>query len=118
MKNQIAAASEVIWLDAHHELSLAEMLALSGLSITELRHLVECEVLLTSLPVCGNDPAPACYTSQAPISSDFLALVRTASHLRDTFDLDVNGLTLTMRLLKRILELEVELLDLRAQRPR
>jgi hypothetical protein len=120
MMIETAASSEVIWLDARQELSLTDMLELSGLSIAELQHLVACDVLS---PIGGThhtlvEPAVERGAASPRFSAECLALARTASHLRSTFELDVNGLTLTLRLLNRILELEVELRDLRAQQPR
>jgi hypothetical protein len=50
MRIEITETSEVIWLDQHRELSLMELVELSGLSIEELQHLVECEALQ---PVSG-----------------------------------------------------------------
>lgn len=87
---------------------------LSGLSVAELQHLVDCEALL---PVAAAEPAADPGAAEARFSAECLALARTASRLRNDFDLDANGLTLTLRLLKRIHELEAELLDLRAQWP-
>ena len=97
---------EAEWLDEHYELSLTEFAERSGLSVEELQHLVDCEALL---PVSG--AAYVCF------SADYLPLASKASRLRNDFDLDENGLTLTLRLLNRIHELEAELLDLRSQRP-
>lgn len=99
---------EVLWLDQHHLLSLAELEQLSGLSADELRHLVESEMLL---PVSGVAPAP-----QALFSAECLPLARMAARLRSDFDLDANALALALQLLRRIQALESELLALRAQR--
>ena len=106
--------TESIWLDESHEFSLTEFLELSGLSAAELRHLVDCEALS---PV-NVERAATLDDVQARFSARCLALARTASRLRNDFDLDENGLTLTMRLLERIRELESELNALRAQLPR
>ena len=98
--------TEAVWVDEHHELSLTEFVELSGLSVEELQHLVDCEALL---PVSG--AAYVCF------SADYLALARTASRLRNDFDLDVNGLALALRLLNRIRELETDLHELRLRLP-
>jgi len=115
MKIEITEASEIFWLDAHHEFSQTELVELSGLSLAELQHLVDCEALV---PLGADKPAANPSTAEARFSADCLALVRAASRLRSDFDLDSNGLTLTLRLLGRIRELEAELHQARAQSPR
>lgn len=103
----IVELTEAIWLDERQQFSLTELAELSGLSAAELQHLLECEAVL---PVTAAEAA-----SEARFSAECLALARTASRLRNDFDLDANGLALTLRLLNRIRELEAELLYLRAQ---
>ena len=115
MKIEITETSEIFWLDAHHEFSQTELVELSGLSLAELQHLVDCEALV---PLDADKPGTDRSTAEARFSADCLALVRAASRLRSDFDLDANGLTLTMRLLSRIHELEAELHQVRAQLPR
>jgi len=106
MRIEITEASEVIWLDQHRELSLMELVELSGLSVEELQHLVDCEALQ---PVSG--------ATHVRFRADCLALMRTASRLRNDFDLDANGLALALRLLNRIHELEADLHELRLRLP-
>ena len=106
--------AEALWLDERHEFSLTEFVGLSGLSMDELQCLVDCEALL---PVAAAEPAAQASTAEARFSAECLTLARRASRLRNDFDLDANGLTLTLRLLNRIHELEMELLYLRAQSP-
>jgi chaperone modulatory protein CbpM len=115
MRVEIIEASDVLWLDDRHELSLTELAALSGLSVVELHYLMACEALL---PLPAVEPAAQVDITEARFSAECIALARTASRMRDDFELDTNGLALTLRLLKRIHELEAELIDLRAQRPR
>jgi len=112
---EASATVAAIWLDQHHQFTLTELVELSGLSAAELQHLVECEALV---PVTAVEPAVERGATEARFSAQCLALARTASRLRNDFDLDVNGLALTLRLLNRIRELEAQLLDLRAQSPR
>ena len=45
--------TEAMWLDERHELTLAELAELSGLSAEELRQLVECEALLPTNPAAA-----------------------------------------------------------------
>ena len=105
--------TEALWLDEHHDLSLTELVELSGLSERELQHLVDCEALL---PIAA-EAAANLNAAEARFGAQCLALVRTATRLRYDFELDTNGLALTLRLLSRIRELEAELHELRAQWP-
>lgn len=114
MRIEITETAEALWLDQHHVFSLTEIVALSGLSIAEMQHLLDCEALS---PVATVEPAADLNASQARFSAQCLALARAASRLRNDFDLDANGLALTLRLLNRIHELEDELLDLHAKAP-
>ena len=106
--------TEALWLDEGQEYSVTELVACSGLSLSELQHLIDCEVVL---PVTAVDALTDINASQARFSSACLTLARTASRLREDFELDENGLALTWRLLHRIRELEVEVSNLRAQLP-
>ena len=110
MRIDITEVIDVLWLGEHQQFSLSELVDLSGLSAAELQYLIDCEALL---PVTAVEPA-----TETHFSAQCLALARAASRLRTDFDLDVNGLALTLRLLDRIRELEAQLLDLRAQSPR
>ena len=114
MRIERTEASEALWVDEHHVFSQTEIVALSGLSIAELQHLLDCDALA---PVAAVEAAADINASQARFSAECLALARAASRLRTDFDLDANGLALTLRLLNRIHDLEQELLDLRAQAP-
>ena len=102
-------ARDIVWLDERHELPLTALEELSGLTVAELQQLVECEMLM---PVHTVEPA-----GEARFSAPSIALARMASRLRDAFNLDENGLALTLRLLCHIHELEAELRHLRAQSP-
>lgn len=113
MRVNITEATEITWLDEHHRFSLTEFVALSGLSVSELQHLVECDALLPAAVEAAADSRAA----EAQFGADCLALARAASRLRNDFELDANGLALTLQLLHRIRELEVELRHLRAQLP-
>ena len=106
--------TEAHWLDAHHEISLTELVELSGLSATDVQHLVDCEALL---PLNPAEPIAAREAAECHFSAECLTLVRTASRLRDDFDLDANGLALALQLLNRIHELEADMRNLRARLP-
>jgi chaperone modulatory protein CbpM len=99
--------TEAVWLDEHQQFSLAELADLSGLSQDELRQLVDYEALVPA------DPGAA----EVRFGADCLVLARTACRLRDDFDLDADGLALTLRLLDRIRSLEAQLRALDAQFP-
>jgi chaperone modulatory protein CbpM len=96
-----------VWLDAHCEVSLAELARLSGLAEAELRELVEYGAL------SPNNPQEAQWT----FSGECVVTVRTAYRLRESFDLDPNALSLALGFLERIRALEAELRALRAQLP-
>jgi chaperone modulatory protein CbpM len=99
-------------LDEHYELSLTEMEQLSGLTTDELQLLVECQALSPTAAI-ETDPSLA----HVRFSAQCLTVARSAARLRSDFDLDQNALAVTLRLLKRIDDLETELLALRAQTP-
>lgn len=110
-----AEITDALWLDERIEFSVTELVSCSGLSHTELQHLIDCEALL---PVAGVEALADISRSQARFSAACLTLARAASRLRDDFELDENGLAMTWRLLHRIRELEKEVSELRAQLPR
>ena len=114
ISSTLSESTEALWIDEHHQFTLTEFVHLSGLSVTELQHLVDCEALQ---PLATAEPAAEIDAAEARFSGECLSLARSASRLRNDFDLDANGLTLTLRLLNRIHELEAELMHLRAQWP-
>lgn len=100
--------ADAMWLDAHCECSLAELVRLSGLSEADLRELVDYGAL------APNDPQDTEWT----FSGEVVVTLRAAGRLRDDLELDTQTLALTLTLIKRIRELEAQLGDLRAQLPR
>ena len=100
--------TEVLWLEAHHELSLTELAELSGLTEAELHELVDCGAIV---PV---DPRAGVPTFHA----DGIVAAKTAARLRRAFELDAHGLALAMALLDRVHDLEAQLNRLQAQVPR
>lgn len=109
---------DVVWIDDQHEFTEMEFVALSGLSVLELQHLMDCDALqYRSSSGRENDEDDDADAAQARFSGKCLTLAHAASRLRRDFDLDANGLTLALRLLNRIHELEADLLHLRAQGP-
>ena len=100
--------AEVMWLDEHRAVSLAELLEVSGLSERELLELVH----TGAIPAHGS--AGTGYTFSARV----VTVARTACRLRDDLELDVRGLGVALRLLERVSDLEAEIVRLRAQLPR
>ena len=99
--------SEVMWLDEHRAITLAELVEVSGLSERELLELVHAGVIPTRQAGPG-------YTFSARV----VTVARTACRLRDDLELDVHGLEVALRLIERVSELEAEISRLRAQLPR
>ena len=102
-----AEQTEAVWLTEDHELSLAELAELSGLSEAELRELVDYGAVAPIDP----DSSPWVFSGKC------LLTIRTACRLRISFDLEPHGVALIVSLLDRIHELEAQLGSLRAQLP-
>lgn len=98
---------ETSWLDEQHEITLAELVELSGLTDAEIRELVEYGALI---------PLDL-QAEEWTFCGECLVTVRTASRLRDDFDLQPYALSLALTFIDRIRELETELHELRAQLP-
>ena len=100
--------AEVLWLDEHREISLRELIEMSGLREAELLELVNCGAIQArGQPEAG-------YRFSARV----VTVSRTASRLRDDFELDTRGLSVALRLLERVRALEEEIGRLRAELPR
>ncbi len=95
--------SEFVWLDEHHEVSLEELAALSGLSQQELHMLVESGALVPNKPEAES----------WHFSSHCIVSIRTLSKLKQDFELEPNAFALTLVFLERIRKLEMELQKLR-----
>lgn len=93
--------SELIWLDDQHEVSLDELIELSGLTQQELRHLVESGALIP------NNPAD----DDWHFNSHCVVSVRMLSRLKQDFELEPNAFALTLVFLERIRTLELQLVD-------
>jgi len=101
--------TELVWLEEHRELNLAELAELSGLSEAELHQVEDYGAIAPVNP----DAEPATRT----FSADYLVVARAACRLRNDFELDTQGLAVALALLDRVRALEAELRDLRAQLP-
>lgn len=95
---------EALRVDERGELSFAQLIECSGMTEAELRELVEYGALV---PV---NPA----TPSWVFRGDTLLIARSAGRLRREFDLDLHGVSVLLRFMERIGELEAELRALRA----
>ena len=100
--------TELVWLDERNELSLPELAELSGLPEPELIALVECGAIV---PV---DPEATTHS----FSARWIVVARTATRLRNAFELDTQGLALALTLLERVHELEARLREIDVLLPR
>src|SRR5690349_12234251 len=96
---------ETLWLDAHGQLSLHELVQLSDLTEAELRELVDYGALT---PLDVDNEAPR-------FGADCIVILRSACRLRREFDLDLSALALSLRFLQRIHTLETQLRSAQAQ---
>lgn len=96
--------SELMWLDEHHEVSLHELITLSGLTLEELLLLVDSGALIPNNATVENLSAD---TWQ--FNSHCLVSIRTLSRLKQDFELEANSLGLTLIFLERIRTLEFQL---------
>ena len=103
-----AKLTEATWLDAHCEVSFAELASLSGFTEAELRELVEYGAL------APNDPR----VTQWTFSGECVVTARAAQRLRASFDLDSSALSLVIGFLEHVRALEAEVRAVRAQLPR
>ena len=100
--------TELFWHDEQKDVSLTELSELSGLSEAELQELVDCGAIVPAAP----EPGEGVFRAKCIVAA------KTASRLRNDFELDVQGIAVTLTLLDQIHELKAELRDIRAQLPR
>jgi chaperone modulatory protein CbpM len=106
--------TEAQWLHDHAEVSWEELVELSGLAPELLRELVEYGALAPINAQAQTDDQPV----QWRFTARSIVAVRSVSRLREDFDLDTNALSVALRLVERIHELEAQLRDLQSQFPR
>jgi len=116
MKIEITDAK---WLCEHPEVSLEELVELSGLPTELLRELVDYGALapidLQSAETAT--PQTEIRSTQWRFTADCVVAVQTVSRLREDFDLDANALSVAMMLIERIHGLEAQLRELQSQLP-
>jgi chaperone modulatory protein CbpM len=99
--------SELMWLDHYHEVSLDELVELSGLTHQELSQLVESGALIP------NNPSDESWQ----FSGHCVVSIRTLSRLKQDFELEPNAFALTLVFLERIRTLELQLRGLKPTNP-
>ncbi|HEX5538592.1 MAG TPA: chaperone modulator CbpM [Methylophilaceae bacterium] len=95
----IIDVTDAVWLDEQHEVSIAELAQLSGLTMTEIQELIDNGALVPVQP----EKRPLTFRST------YIVLVKSVSRLRDAFELDTSTLSLTLILLERIRLLQDQL---------
>ncbi|UCH48796.1 MAG: hypothetical protein JSU95_03050 [Betaproteobacteria bacterium] len=108
MKIEITDAQ---WLNERAEVTLEELVELSGLPSELLIELVDYGALAPVKPQTEAQPA------RWRFGADCVVAVRTVSRLRGDFDLDANALSVALMLVERIRSLETRLQALQCQLP-
>ena len=98
--------TEVLWLDARTDYSMADLAEQSGFAHEDLCELVECGVIAAT-----RSEGALHFEAQS------IALARAARRLQADFELDLSGVTVAITLLRRVSELESEMRLLRAHLP-
>jgi len=96
--------AHAVWLHAGETISVEELAAASGFSVSEIRELVEYGALTPS--------------AEAVFSATCVGCVRHAARLREDLELELPALALVLTFLERIETLESELRKLSSQLPR
>ena len=104
--------TELMWLDEQHEVSLDELVELTGLSLQELQLLVESGALVPNNLVSTNLVPNNLAADTWHFSSHCIVSIRTLSRLKQDFELEQNALGLMLVFLERIRKLEFKLREL------
>ena len=99
------SSEEAMYLDTIAEVTFTQLVTASGLPEGELVELVRYGALIP------RDPHAAAWTFEARS----LAVAKKASRLRHDFELDAHSVSVVLRYLERIAELEEEIRALRAR---
>lgn len=89
--------TEVTWLSDSHLVSYDELTQLSGLTISDIQHLLDSGVLIPQ----DND--------SNQFNSTTIILLRKVSRLKEDFELDISGMCISLALLQKINSLEQQL---------
>jgi chaperone modulatory protein CbpM len=97
----------LVWLDQSQEVSVHELMEVSGFSEREVLELVDFGVIEPTHP------------PQVPLAfyADCIITIRKVSRLRDELELDTHALAVMLSLLQKIQNLEQVVCRLQAQRP-
>ncbi len=117
MKIEITNAQ---WLIDNGEVTLEELVELSGLSPELLRELVDYGALdpVEAQPPAGARPQTEVRSTQFRFSAECVVAVQAVSRLREDFELDANALSVALMLIERIHGLEAQLQEMQSQLPR
>lgn len=116
MKIEITNAQ---WLNDNGEVTLEELVELSGLSPELLRELIDYGALapIGDQPPAGARSQSEVRSAQFRFSAECVVAVQTVSRLREDFELDANALSVALMLIERVHGLEAQLQELRSQFP-
>ena len=116
MKIEITDAK---WLCEHAEVSLEELVELSGLPSELLLELVDYGALapIEAESATSARPQAGMQSARWRFTSDCVIAVQTVSRLREDFDLDANALSVALMLIERIHGLEAQLREAQSQLP-
>jgi hypothetical protein len=95
----------VLWLDAREQVSLVELSECAGLSVAQLRELVECGALAPADP----------HADEWVFGADCVVSLRAAARVCRDLELETAALALVLSYLERIHRLEEEVRDLSAR---
>jgi MerR HTH family regulatory protein len=109
---QVKHAS-LVWLDKSQEVSLQELMEVSGFSEGEVLEFVDLGVIE---PMHELDP-PNDQIIPLSFYADCIITIRKVSRLRDELELDAHALAVMFSLLQKIQSLEKIVNHLQAQRP-
>ncbi|MFZ6673537.1 chaperone modulator CbpM [Undibacterium sp. Xuan67W] len=101
----ITSISERTWIDDTSAYSESDLIEVSGLSENEIQDLIENELIKLLI----NEQSEKTFPMQALITAS------NARRIRDDFELDQNGMVLAVALMRRIAELENEIISLQAK---
>jgi hypothetical protein len=96
-----------LWLDKSQEVSVLELMEVSGFSEKEVLELVD----LGAIEPTNHQLEPLSFYA------DCVVTIRRMSRLRDELELDAHALTIVLGLLQKIQSLEMCISVLRAQKP-
>ncbi|MCA2998498.1 MAG: hypothetical protein ING75_07840 [Rhodocyclaceae bacterium] len=100
--------SGIVWLSDSQQVSLHDLVELSGLKADEIGELVESGAL---------EPIDSSHVPWT-FSAECVVTVRRATRLRDELELDPHAVAVALSLLKQIRQLELEVARLQAQQSR